>query len=113
METKGFLDKMVSGVSLRRGRTNSIDIQPGDALDFWRVLIADKKIMRLLLFAEMKLPGEAWLEFRNIKRENILQLFQTATFCPRGLWGRMYWYTVWPLHYFIFNGMISNLTKSK
>ncbi len=112
-KVRGFMDRMVGGVGLRRGRTNSNDIQPGDALDFWRVLIADKKNMRLLLFAEMKLPGEAWLEFRITKRENKLQLFQTATFRPRGLWGRIYWYTVWPFHYFIFNGMINNLTKTK
>ncbi len=110
---RGFMDKMVGGVGLRRGRTNSNDIQAGDALDFWRVLIADKKNMRLLLFAEMKLPGEAWLEFRIMNRENKLQLFQTATFRPRGLWGRIYWYTVWPFHYFIFNGMINNLIKTQ
>ena len=112
-KVRGFMDRMVGGVGLRRGRTNSNDIQRGDALDFWRVLIADKKNMRLLLFAEMKLPGEAWLEFRIMRRENKLQLFQTATFRPRGIWGRIYWYTVWPFHYFIFNGMINNLTKAK
>jgi hypothetical protein len=108
---RGFLDKLVGGVGLRRGRTNVHDIHPGDALDFWRVLIADKEHRRLLLFAEMKLPGEAWLEFRIMKRQNQLQLRQTATFRPRGLWGRIYWYSVLPFHYFIFNGMIRNLVK--
>lgn len=108
---RGFLDKLAGGVGLRRGRTNVHDIHPGDALDFWRVLIADKEQKRLLLFAEMKLPGEAWLEFRLLKRHNQWYLRQTATFRPRGVWGRLYWYCVLPFHYFIFNGMIQNLVK--
>jgi uncharacterized protein YbjT (DUF2867 family) len=110
---RGLADKMVGGVGLRRGRTNINDIHSGDALDFWRVLIADKKNKRLLLFAEMKLPGEAWLEFRIMKRDNKLQLRQTAAFRPRGLAGRLYWYCVLPFHYFIFNGMIRNIVKTK
>ena len=110
-QIRGLMDKAVGGVGLRRGRTNMNDIHSGDALDFWRVLIADKENKRLLLFAEMKLPGEAWLEFKIMKRNNQLQLRQTATFRPRGLWGRLYWYSVLPFHYFIFNGMINNLVK--
>jgi uncharacterized protein YbjT (DUF2867 family) len=110
---RGLMDKAVGGVGLRRGRTNTNDIHPGDALDFWRVLIADKTNKRLLLYAEMKLPGEAWLEFRVMQKHNKIQLRQTATFRPRGLWGRLYWYSVLPFHYFIFNGMINNLVKSK
>jgi uncharacterized protein YbjT (DUF2867 family) len=110
-KVRGLLDKAAGGVGLRRGRTNLNALHPGDALDFWRVLIADKKNKRLLLFAEMKLPGEAWLEFRIMKRQNQIQLRQTATFRPRGLWGRIYWYSVLPFHYFIFNGMINNLVK--
>lgn len=110
---RGFLDKTVGGVGLRRGRTNNSNLRSGDALDFWRVLIADKKNKRLLLFAEMKLPGEAWLEFRIMRRHHKIQLRQTATFRPRGLWGRIYWYMVLPFHYFIFNGMINNIIKPK
>jgi uncharacterized protein YbjT (DUF2867 family) len=110
---RGFLDKLVGGVGLRRGRTNSNDIHRGDALDFWRVLIADKKNKRLLLYAEMKLPGEAWLEFRIMQRSNKIQLRQTATFRPKGLWGRLYWYSVLPFHGFLFKGMIRNLVKTK
>jgi hypothetical protein len=64
---RGFLDKIVGGVGLRRGRTNKTEIYPGDTLDFWRVLAADKENKRLLLYAEMKLPGEAWLEFKIAK----------------------------------------------
>ncbi|QNJ98067.1 SDR family oxidoreductase [Constantimarinum furrinae] len=105
---RGFLDQLVGGVGLRRGRTHPINIYKGDALDFWRVLYADKTEGRLLLFAEMKLPGEAWLEF-EIKDDF---LYQTATFRPRGIWGRLYWYTVLPFHYFIFGGMIRNIIKA-
>ncbi len=107
---RGFLDKVNGGVGLRRGRTHPDKIFPGDALDFWRVLLADKEAKRLLLFAEMKLPGEAWLEFR-IDENKILH--QTATFRPRGLKGRLYWYSIIPFHYFIFGGMIRNITKTE
>lgn len=110
---RGFLDKIVGGVGLRRGRTNINHINPGDALDFWRVLVADKEQKRLLLYAEMKLPGEAWLEFRIMKLKNKLQLKQTATFRPKGIWGRLYWYSLLPFHYFIFNGMINNILKKQ
>ena len=85
-EIRGFIDKLFGGVGLRRGRKNQTEISPGDALDFWRVLIADKGEKRLLLFAEMKLPGEAWLEFR-IDNQNVLH--QTATFRPLGLMGKV------------------------
>ena len=107
---RGFLDKLIGGVGLRRGRTHRDKIYAGDALDFWRVLLADKKGKRLLLFAEMKLPGEAWLEFK-IDENNILH--QTATFRPRGLSGRLYWYSIVPLHYFIFGGMIRNIARTR
>lgn len=105
---RGFLDKVVGGVGLRRGRTSVNSLNVGDALDFWRVLYADKREGRLLLFAEMKLPGDAWLEFRIVKN----QLMQTATFRPRGLFGRLYWYSMLPFHGFIFRGMIRKITKS-
>jgi uncharacterized protein YbjT (DUF2867 family) len=104
---RGFLDKLVGGVGLRRGRTSENSLSAGDALDFWRVLYADKNEGRLLLYAEMKLPGEAWLEFRVIEDK----LTQTATFRPLGLMGRIYWYAVFPFHGFIFNGMIQEITK--
>ncbi|MDF4202158.1 SDR family oxidoreductase [Maribacter sp. SA7] len=107
---RGFLDKLSGGVGLRRGRTHANKIFAGDSLDFWRVLLADKKTKRLLLFAEMKLPGEAWLEFK-IDENNVLH--QTATFRPRGLRGRLYWYSIVPFHYFIFGGMIKNIANQK
>jgi uncharacterized protein YbjT (DUF2867 family) len=102
---RGFLDKMAGGVGLRRGRKSSTEITPGEAIDFWRVLVASREERRLLLYAEMKLPGEAWLEFSIA--DGIL--VQTATFRPLGLWGRMYWYSVLPFHAFIFKGMIRRI----
>jgi len=108
---RGLLDKMAGGVGLNRGRTQVHDIEVGDALDFWRVLVADKPGKRLLLFAEMRLPGEAWLEFQILSTKDGDQLIQTATFRPRGVSGRLYWYAVLPLHHFIFNGMINVLTR--
>ncbi|QYJ68572.1 SDR family oxidoreductase [Flavobacterium litorale] len=104
-QIRGMVDKVFGGTGLRRGRTHPSKIQAGDALDFWRVLIANREEKRLLLYAEMKLPGEAWLEF---KIENG-KLHQRAVFRPKGVWGRIYWYTVLPFHYFVFNGMIDNL----
>jgi len=106
---RGFLDKLNGGVGLRRGRTHPDKIFTGDSLDFWRVLLADRNKRRLLLFSEMRMPGEAWLEFR-IDDDNILH--QTATFRPKGLKGRLYWYSVLPFHYFIFGGMIRNIAKN-
>jgi hypothetical protein len=104
---RGFIDKLFGGVGLRRGRRNATDLKAGDALDFWRVLLADKKNGRLLLYAEMKLPGEAWLEFKI--QDNTL--VQTATFRPLGLWGRIYWYVILPFHGLIFPGMIRNIVR--
>jgi uncharacterized protein YbjT (DUF2867 family) len=104
---RGFLDKLFGGVGLRRGRKNPDDIQAGDALDFWRVLYANKKEKRLLLYAEMRLPGEAWLEFQ-IKNNT---LYQTATYRPLGVWGRIYWYLLLPFHYIVFRGMIRKIAS--
>lgn len=108
---RGFLDKLVGGVGLRRGRTNPNTINTGDTLDFWRVLAADIAKKRLLLYAEMKLPGEAWLEFRIIRKEGKDILLQTATYRPKGIFGRLYWYSVLPFHYFVFDGMAKNIVS--
>lgn len=108
---RGFLDKLLGGVGLRRGRTNLNTIYSGDTLDFWRVLVADKASRRLLLYAEMILPGEAWLEFRIIEKKGQPFLQQTATFRPVGILGRLYWYAVLPLHFFVFEGMAVNIIR--
>jgi uncharacterized protein YbjT (DUF2867 family) len=106
---RGYFDKLSGGVGLRRGRTNPDKINSGDSLDFWRVLMADKEERRLLLFAEMRVPGEAWLEF-YIDDENVVH--QNATFRPKGLIGRLYWYSMLPFHFFIFNGMLTQICKT-
>ena len=103
---RGFLDQLWGGVGMRRGRRSDVDIFAGDTLDFWRVLMANKEEKRLLLYAEMKLPGEAWLEFK-IDENKVLT--QSATFRPLGVWGRLYWYAVLPFHGFIFKGMLQNI----
>ena len=108
-QLRGFIDKAFGGVGLRRGRTNAVEINSGDTLDFWRVLIADKENKRLLLYAEMKLPGEAWLEFKIFSNNKKYALHQTATFRPKGLLGRLYWYSVLPFHYFVFEGMATRI----
>jgi hypothetical protein len=107
-EIRGFLDQLIGGVGMRRGRKSATEINTGDALDFWRVLLADKREMRLLLFAEMRLPGEAWLEFK-IDKDQVLT--QTATFRPLGVLGRLYWFSVLPFHGLIFKGMIGRIAS--
>ena len=97
---RGLIDKLFGGYGLNRGRREQEDLRVGDALDFWKV--ADiKENKRLLLFAQMKLPGKAWLEF-DIQPD---QLVQTAHFLPRGLLGRIYWYSVLPLHNMVFGDL--------
>jgi len=106
---RGWIDKLLGGVGISRGRRNDLQIQTGDALDFWRVLLADRKNYRLLLFAEMKLPGEAWLEFSIVENDYRCILKQTATFRPKGVLGRNYWYSMLPFHYFIFRNMLKKI----
>jgi uncharacterized protein YbjT (DUF2867 family) len=104
---RGFADKLFGGVGLRRGRKSAKNINAGESLDFWRVLYASRQEKHLLLYAEMKLPGEAWLEFKIHEGK----LYQTATFRPLGLPGRIYWFIMLPFHTFIFNGMIKNIAQ--
>ena len=108
-EIRGAMDRLTGGVGLRRGRKNPMEISAGESLDFWRVLLANKSEKRLLLYAEMKLPGEAWLEFKIVNNNEIVQ---TATFRPLGIWGRLYWYSVLPFHGYIFSGMIRKIANS-
>ncbi|MBK8054224.1 MAG: SDR family oxidoreductase [Saprospiraceae bacterium] len=108
-ELRGFIDQLFGGVGMRRGRKSPTEIYSGDTLDFWRVLLADMEEKRLLLYAEMKLPGEAWLEFKIDKKNT---LTQTATFRPLGVLGRLYWYAVLPFHGIIFKGMITKMAKA-
>jgi uncharacterized protein YbjT (DUF2867 family) len=107
-QLRGFMDKLFGGVGLRRGRKNAAETSVGEVLDFWRVLHSSKTEKRLLLYAEMKLPGEAWLEFR-IDEDNYIN--QIATFRPSGIAGRLYWYAMWPFHLFLFKGMLHKIAK--
>jgi len=104
---RGLIDKAVGGVGLRRGRRNPTDLKPGDALDFWRVISSNKDLGRLILYAEMKLPGEAWLEF--VLNENQKSFLQRATFRSSGIFGRIYWYLLLPIHKLIFKGMAKRI----
>jgi uncharacterized protein YbjT (DUF2867 family) len=106
-EIRGFIDKMIGGVGLKRGRRDQDNLRIGDSLDFWKV-VDIKENERLLLFAQMKLPGSAWLEFK-IKNN---KLIQTAYYYPKGVFGRIYWYALIPIHYFVFNNMIKSIVKN-
>ena len=98
---RGFIDKLFGGVGLQ-GRTHPSKINPGDSLDFWRVIYANKKEGRLLLYAEMKLPGTAWLEWAIVTEDDWTYLKQEATFRPKGILGRLYWYVLFLPHFLIF-----------
>lgn len=105
-ELRGIIDKLIGGVGLKRGRRSQCDLRISDCLDFWKVVDL-KKDERLLLYAQMKVPGEAWLEFKI--KDN--KLIQSAYFYPKGVLGRLYWYALVPLHYFVFNNMIKSIIK--
>lgn len=109
---RGFIDRLFGGVGLNRGRRHAVEIYPGDALDFWRVVKVEEP-QHLLLSAEMKLPGEAVLSF-TLKEleEGRTELQQIARFLPHGLLGLLYWYAVKPLHNFVFNGMLRGVAES-
>jgi uncharacterized protein YbjT (DUF2867 family) len=108
---RGFLDLLVGGVGLRRGRRDPEHLSVGDPLDFWRVE-AWQPPQRLRLQAEMKLPGRAWLEFEVTPCEQGCTIRQTAIFDPKGLLGLIYWYGIYPLHQFVFAGMLRNLARA-
>ncbi|CAA6813951.1 MAG: Putative nucleoside-diphosphate-sugar epimerase [uncultured Sulfurovum sp.] len=103
-EIRGIMDKMIGGAGLNRGRRDPHKLRIGESIDFWRV--EDLSVNeRLLLYAQMKVPGKAWLEFKIIEDE----LIQTAYFYPRGLFGRLYWYVLVPIHYLVFRNMIKTI----
>jgi len=108
---RGFLDLLVGGVGVRRGRRDPVNIRVGDALDFWRVEFFEPGHL-LRLRAEMKLPGRAWLEFEVTGREGGSLVRQTAIFDPVGLFGLAYWYALYPLHQLVFAGMLRNVIRA-
>ncbi|MFK7768441.1 MAG: SDR family oxidoreductase [Mariniblastus sp.] len=108
---RGFLDILVGGVGVRRGRRHPDQLRVGDTLDFWRVdEFVDNKLLRLA--AEMKVPGRAWLEFEVTERDGKTTVRQTAIFDPVGLFGIVYWYSLFPLHEFVFHGMLRNICRA-
>ena len=107
---RGFLDLLLGGVGMRRGRPHPDRLRVGDALDFWRVEVYEPD-RRLRLAAEMKVPGRAWLEFEVTDSEGGSTIRQTAVFEPVGLWGLVYWYGVYPVHARIFRGMLSAVAE--
>lgn len=109
---RGILDLLGRGVGLSRGRTHREELSVGDALDFWRVLVADKGGKYLLLYAEMIMPGEGWLEFRIVKKNEASILRIEATMRPRGISGRLYWYSTLPFHKQIFKRMGEEIAQS-
>ena len=108
---RGFLDRLVGGVGLRRGRRDPQEVRVGDAVDFWRVeAVEPDRLLRLR--AEMKVPGRAWLEFRVEPIDAATsRLSQTAFFAPRGLTGLLYWYLLYPIHAVIFSGLAKALAR--
>jgi hypothetical protein len=110
---RGWMDRLIGGVGLRRGRRHPVEVLVGDAIDFWRVedMVPER---RLLLHAEMKVPGDAWLEFRvqPVDGGERSELLQTAFFRPSPFWGRLYWNLLYPIHRLIFRGMARNLARS-
>jgi len=108
---RGLLDRFFGGVGLRRGRRDSETLRVGESLDFWRVEVLEKN-HRLKLYAEMILPGKAWLEFTVDTVDGKTRVVQEAIFAPRGLGGQLYWYSVLPLHVFLFPTMLRNIVKS-
>jgi hypothetical protein len=108
---RGLIDRMVGGVGLRRGRRDPLHLRVGDTVDFWRVESMEHG-KSLRLYAEMILPGKAWLEFTLSEREGKSFVMQDALFEPRGLGGQIYWYLVSPFHFFIFPTMLRNIVKA-
>lgn len=107
-ELRGLMDRLVGGVGLRRGRRDPLKLREGESLDFWRVETIERpKLLRLR--AEMKLPGLAWLEFRVEEKNGKTLLTQRALYHPRGLFGHLYWWAVFPMHGIVFPSMAKKL----
>jgi len=108
---RGGLDRLIGGTGLRRGRRSPDDVRVGDAIDFWRVeRVEQGRLLRMR--AEMKVPGDAWLQFEATPTpKGPTQLRQTAYFVPKGLFGLLYWYTLYPIHRLIFSGLINEVAR--
>jgi len=106
---RGFIDILFGGPGTRRGRKHPFNLNEGDFLDWWRVLHVNAP-EQLRLFAEMKLPGRAWLDFSlKTTSDDVSELCISAIFEPKGLFGRLYWYSLYPIHFFIFSGLLRKI----
>jgi hypothetical protein len=108
---RGFIDLLVGGVGMRRGRPDPNDLRVGDSVDWWRVERYEPEHL-LRMRAEMRLPGRAWLEFEVQPSERGSTIRQTAVFDPAGLLGLLYWYGVYPLHAAVFRGMLAGIARA-
>ncbi len=108
---RGLMDKIIGGPGLSRGRRHPTDLLVGEELDFWRVEDL-RKNQRMLLRAEMKVPGKAWLQFEVVPIDGKTQLIQTAMFAPKGLFGFLYWYAFYPAHFFIFEQLAQRIVQA-
>ncbi len=109
---RGAIDRLLGGPGLRRGRRHPVELRPGESLDFWRVTLVDEG-RELVLQAEMKVPGKAWLTWRveGPDSDGVVTLHQLASFAPRGLFGRAYWFAMLPFHGMIFAGMARSIAR--
>jgi hypothetical protein len=108
---RGWIDLLLGGAGMRRGRPHAEQLRVGDTVDCWRVVDLESE-RRLRLAAEMRLPGRAWLEFEVSSRGHVSHLHQTAVFEPSGVSGLLYWYGIYPLHALVFRGMLRGIVRS-
>jgi len=108
---RGWLDRLIGGPGMSRGRRDPEKLRTGDTLDCWRVEVCSPP-RRLRLAAEMKMPGRGWLEFEVVPRDGDVTIHQTAVFDPRGLGGIAYWYAIWPLHELVFHRMLAGIVQA-
>ena len=109
-QARGFVDRLVGGPGLRRGRRHPTEVYPGEAVDFWRAEEVRRPSL-LRLRAEMKVPGKAWLQFEAIEENGGTRLVQTAFFVPTGFLGWAYWWGLYPIHALIFSDMVDALAR--
>jgi hypothetical protein len=110
-QIRGWLDKLIGGVGLRRGRRHPEELRTGEALDFFRVAAIDPVDRQLVLRAEMKVPGAAWLSWSVMETPRGSRLIQAARFAPKGLWGRLYWWVLLPFHVPIWKRMTARMAR--
>ena len=110
-QLRGWMDRMIGGPGMSRGRRDPERLEPGETLDCWKVELCERP-RRLRLAAEMKMPGRGWLEFEVVPRDGDVTIHQTAVFDPRGVGGLAYWYSIWPLHELVFRRMLAGIARA-